>query len=219
MKNFIKKYPKRVITAALAVLLIAVIGTVNNYETYRGDHKLITGRTMKYLESIYGEGKVLVKTEIPTISKMGANVYYDAGGEYVPIDPNIKIGELKGIAYMKTDKDVYSHSETVVVTLKKLGTSKLEFDSGKYILQVLRDDRWYNLPMGEACVPESEIVEIDGRGDWEFSVKLDEINGRGEQSIKLKKGRYRICKEVVLTPGNSYESVLNTNIFCRFEIK
>ena len=34
MKNFIKKYPKRIIITALVVLLIAVIGTVNNYRTY-----------------------------------------------------------------------------------------------------------------------------------------------------------------------------------------
>ena len=39
MKNFIKKYPKRIIITALVVLLIAIVGTVNNYRTYRDENE------------------------------------------------------------------------------------------------------------------------------------------------------------------------------------
>ena len=58
MKNFIKKYPKRIIFTALIVLLIAVIGTVNNYHTYRDvrekEHYL-DDIIVEFMREIYGD--------------------------------------------------------------------------------------------------------------------------------------------------------------------
>ena len=56
MKKFIMKYPKRIITAFLVVLLIAVIGTANNYPTYGsvGEPKYHTDELVEFLHEIYG---------------------------------------------------------------------------------------------------------------------------------------------------------------------
>ncbi len=69
MKNIINKYPKRIIITALVVLLIAIIGTVNNYPTYSGRSdkpRDITRSTFKYLEGIYGEGNIFYAEDVPT---------------------------------------------------------------------------------------------------------------------------------------------------------
>ena len=224
MKNFIKKYPKRIFITALVILLIAVIGTVNNYRTYRGD----TGDTVRpapfrYLESIYGKGNVLYGKDIPYYSEGVASGVFckTEQGEYIYLGKRIN-----HVYTMKTDKDKYSWNDTVVATLENYGVDSTEFDSEYYVLEVYRDGRWYAVHTG--LIGEDlggETVKLVDGESWTFSVKLDEVREMSDEPIKLKRGKYRLGKQVTLKnrisePGSKeINAVENAWAACEFEIK
>ena len=233
MKNFIKKYPKRVITAFLVVLLIAVIGTVNNYPTYGGygnKPKEATRKTFKYLEDIYGEGNIFYAEDVPTwfADKVRySGVYYKAAEDhYIYLVNKGEEGMQDYAGAMNTNQDTYSHDDTVIFKIEQFGEGKIEFDSKTYMLEVLRNGKWYCVHTGRIGEnPADELIELDVGESWEFSVKLSEVREVSDEQIKLKRGKYRLTKPATLKRVIPYGAEMEINrvtkilISCEFEIK
>ena len=233
MKNFIKKYPKRIITAFLVILLIAVVGTVNNYPTYGGyanKPREITKRTFKYLEDIYGEGSVFYAEDVPTwfADKVRYNgVYYKAADDrYIYLVNKGEEGMQDYAGAMNTNQDTYSRDDTVVLKIEQFGEGKIEFDSNTYMLEILRNGKWYCIHTGE--IEESltgEYIELSTGENWEFSIKLAEVREVSDEPIRLKRGKYRLTKTAKLKrvipygDGKEINRVTKILISCEFDIK
>ena len=233
MKNFIKKYPKRIITAFLVILLIAVVGTVNNYPTYGGyanKPREITKRTFKYLEDIYGEGNIFYAEDVPTwfADKVRySGVYYKAAEDhYIYLVNKGEEGMQDYASAMNTNQDTYSHDDTVVFKIEQFGEGKIEFDSKTYMLEVLRNGKWYCIHTGE--IEESltgEYIELSTGENWEFSIKLAEVREVNDEPIRLQRGKYRLTKPATLKrvipygDGKEINRVTKILISCEFVIK
>ena len=98
MKNFIKKYPKRIIITALVVLLIAVIGTVNNYRTYwdmREKEHYLDDETVEFMREIYGDITIESNDDI-----RGSSLYY----RNMPLVTSVARADMKKLVKISTDK-------------------------------------------------------------------------------------------------------------------
>lgn len=232
MKNFLKKYPKRIITAFLVVLLIAVVGTVNNYPTYGGygnKPRDITRGTFKYLEDIYGEGTIFYAEDVPTwyADKMACSgVYYKAAEDrYIYLVGKGKDWIREQRTNMTLDKYRYSKSDTVVAQLHPYFGGKLEFYSNEYVLEVVRNGIWYCVHTGEIGEDiAGELIELNDDEHYEFSVDLSEVREVSDEPIRLKKGRYRLSKpatikKTIYVDGKEINKVRLIYFSCEFTIR
>ncbi len=232
MKNFIRKYPKMIITAFLVVLLIAIVGTVNNYPTYFGGPNNETARlrTVNYLEEIYGAGTIFYAEDVPTwyADEMHySGVYYKAAEDrYIYLNGKGEGKRGDYAATINTDKDRYSHDDTVSVKIEQYGEGKLEFDSEEYVLEVVQNGIWYCVHTGEIGeAAAGELIELNQGESWEFSFDLSKVREVSDEPIKLKKGRYRLSKRAALKRAIPYGEGKEINrvgkiiISCEFEIR
>jgi len=213
MKNFLKKYPKRVITAFLVVLLIAVVGTVNNYPTYGGygnKPRDITRSTFKYLEDIYGEGTIFYAEDVPTwyADKMShSGVYYKAAEDrYIYLVGKGKDWIREQRTNMTLDKYRYSKNDTIVAQLHPYFGGNVEFNSNEYILEFVQNGIWYCVHTGEIGDDiTGELIELKHNGRWEFSIDLSAVREVSDEPIRLQRGRYRLTKPATLKRIEYYD--------------
>ncbi len=225
MKSFIKKYPKRIFISALIVLLIAIVGTVNNYPTYSGSGnkpREISRRTVKYLESIYGEGNIYRAADVPSwyadFPPISGLYYKAADDKYIYL-----VGRGGGSWPLKTDKEKYARDDSIVVTIT-YPYSDIEFDSKVYTLEKQIDGMWCCIHP-DVLMEAGEVVSLSKGDSWEFSLRLDEAVRVCEEPIRLKRGRYRLSKSItskrkIGRRNGKWIHELEPNVFnCEFEIK
>ena len=223
MKRFFRKYPKRILITLLVVLLVAIIGTVNNYSTYRsstytirvrdrtGDRTVeravdetLVKRVMKRLDDIYPAEDLAVKKE--------GHFYYK------DIDLQPSIGSSNWCVELTLDAEEYRYNDTVTVTVKNANAKYVELYADSYILQ-MQLNGWYSLHTGSFAEKSDEtLIHLENGESYTFEIPLEYISEVKEGPIKLEKGEYRIC----IYAANAYmrTGYLSHNWYtCEFEIK
>jgi len=212
MKNFIKKYPKRIIITALIVLLIAIVGTVNNYRTYRMETaenyylELVNGRyemrvvhkrAMEVLKSVYRDEPIVIKPH-------GAGVYYKDINLVEPVGNRPGYNYIYGLsghisASISTDKEKYKFDETVTVTILNDAALWVDLDVDNYILQGLLDGgAWFRLRTGKLGDETNDEPLRLARGEqYSFEIPLEYICEEHNDPVKLGKGKYRVAVRLV----------------------
>ena len=210
MKNFMKKYPKRLITALLVVLLIAVVGTVNNYRTYRTfgiDEKLYN-----FLIEIYSD--VDVKNDGCIYANFDELKRCEIYPDYVTVRENLSKVNLT------LNDDEFSADDTLTVTITNLKYNYVEVYKNLYKVQFYYDGEWYTLRRGEFVTDEQrEIIRLKKGESYEFAVPLEYISEFTDESVKMLKGKYRICTQVELKSDREDIGPVKTWLGCEFEIK
>lgn len=198
MKNIIKKYPKRFITIAAVILLAAVCGTLYNYAVYRNS-------PYAYMHEIYGSEGLSLKST-------GA-VYYKNHW----LQREIWVSRPKQAA-LTIDSESYEPDGVIHVKLENKDYSNIEFYSGQYLLQVKLDDEWYIIHTGEINKDaRGELTQLARGESCEFDIALDSIREVGEEEIKLRKGKYRLCKKIKII-YESREKHGEAWLGCEFEV-
>ncbi len=222
MKNFIKKYPKRIIISALVILLVAIVGTVNNYRTYRelnGDldsyfildgygKRTVSKPTMELLQAIYTDDVIMVATE---------GVYYK---KINLILPNMNDKGYKN-ATLTTDKECYKHDETVVATLNNRKSYYAEFVVNGYVLQGKYDAGvWYTLHTGQINQGENpEVLRLEKGEAYNVEIPLEYISEEHDEPIKLKDGNYRIGLLITHKANEYSKKTIDVWAVCEFKIR
>lgn len=219
MKSFFRKYPKRIVISLLVILLIAIIGTVNNYSTYRSSHytirqggrdierfvdEAVVKRVMKRLDDIYPAEDLAVKR--------GGHIYYK------DIDLQPSIGSSNWCVELTLDAEEYRYNDTVTVSVKNANAEYVEFYADSYILQ-MQLNGWYSLHTGSfAEKSEETLIHLENGESYTFEIPLEYISEVKDEPVKLEKGEYRIC----IYAANAYmrTGYLSHNWYiCEFEIK
>ncbi len=156
-------------------------------------------------------------------------VYYKAADDkYIYLVGKGEEGESYPFCYMRTDKENYSKEDTVIAKINHYSASKkgiLEFDSEKYVLEVVRNGIWYCVHTGEIGEDiAGELIELNEDERWEFSVDLSDVREVSDEPITLKKGRYRLSKPATLkrteyVDGKKVNQVRKIYLYCYFKIK
>lgn len=219
MKNFFRKYPKRILITLLVVLLVAIIGTVNNYSTYRSSHytirqggrdierfvdEAVVKRVMKRLDDIYPAEYLAVKR--------GGHIYNK------DIDLQPSIGSSNWCVELTLDAEEYRYNDTVTVTVKNANAEYIELYADSYILQ-MQLNGWYSLHTGRFAEKSDEtLIHLENGESYTFEIPLEYISEVKDGPVKLEKGEYRIC----IYAANAYmrTGYLSHNWYiCEFEIK
>lgn len=211
MKNIFRKYPKRITAAMLVILLVAVIGTVNNYRTYRNAGKpviYLAEETVEYMNEIYGG--VLIESGAGRSS-----LSYNG----IELEANLTFTDLSKVASFTADAESYAPGDTVTVTLENKEIHNMEFYSGKYLMQVMMEDRWFTIHTGEINKDEfGEWTKLSAGESFVFDVPLSSIREVSDEAITLRAGEYRLCKEVTLKTRTDV-NIASTWLACEFEIE
>lgn len=194
MKTIFRKYPKRIFITVLVVLLIAVVGTVNNYRTYRHDAEFrhADKTTVRFLQKIYSDKELDLNT---------TGIYY---GD-INLEPNRKLIGYRNVV-MELDAREYRYDDTVLVSVVNEKSVYAEFYSGEYILQYQSSgQKWFTVNAG-AQISENELIRCAKDESYEFKVPLEYTIGSSSEPVKLKKGRYRICIEITTQTRENAET-------------
>lgn len=210
MKKFIKKYPKRIITAFLIVLLIAVVGTFNNYKTYHyilSDECYFDDTIVEFMRKIYGE---------ITVSK--ATVRY--GGTSL-LTGNYRNSHGSALVEMRLDSDIYAPDDTLKVTLENKCMNDIQFYKGKYNLSICSDNdrRWFLVHSGYINSEYNEVITLKSVESYVYEIPLNSVREVSDEPITLINGKYaiRVPLFILAKPGegNTEDGALT----CEFKIK
>ena len=215
MKNFIKKYPKRIIITALVVLLIAVIGTVNNYRTYwdmREKEHYLDDETVEFMREIYGD--ITVKNHD---SVRSSTLYYGN----MSLETNVERADMKKLVKISTGKSKYSPDDILKVKIENKVMNDIEFYTDKYLLQIrLKDNRWFTVHSGVINAEEvGELIKLKAGEAYEIEIPLNSVREVSDKPLTLISGRYRFSKPVYVLNSAEDESAEDTWLSCEFEIK
>lgn len=216
MKNFIKKYPKRMITALLVVLLIAVIGTANNYPTYGsvGEPKYHTDELVEFLHEIYGN-----------ISEKYNNLFYKE------TNLETRIWEAKfsdKFFEMKIDRDIYSCNDTITVTVENKMFNDVSFYERDFMLQIAMafrepyyDGYRYFDVYGGACPvrDKGELISLNEGETCELEIQLGSLDNVNGKPITLIEGYYRLSIPFYVYGNPEYSDKGDSWLICEFKIK
>ena len=185
MKNFLKKYPKRIITAFLVVLLIAVVGTANNYKTYgkTDPEHYLSEEIVEFMREIYGD---------ITIVNTGwySDLYY---GEM-----NLKSREwyrknnIERLITIEIDSDEYAPDGTVKVKIDNKMLDDVDFYKGKYVLEKCFDGAWYIVHSGKIGNESHDLISLHDGESYEFEIPLNSVREVSDEPLTLIKGEYRM---------------------------
>ena len=215
MKNFIKKYPKRIIITALVVLLIAVIGTVNNYRTYwdmREKEHYLEDETVEFMREIYGDITIESNDDI-----RGSSLYY----RNMPLVTSVARADMKKLVKISTDRSKYFPDDILKVKIENKVMNDIEFYTGKYLLQIrLEENRWYTVHSGVINAEEvGELIKLKAGEAYEIEIPLNSVREVSDEPITLIPGRYRFSKPVYVLNSAEDESAEDAWLSCEFEIK
>ena len=229
MKNFIKKYPKRIITAALVVLLIAVVGTVNNYRTYRDANE--TKITERYYVQQYIDKIILdFMAEIYGEDELRYEYYFDREMLYLKstdksLETNTQTSYPNNISEklfeMSLDRDSYSPNDTVTVNLENKMLNDVSFYDGKYLLQILEKyHRWFDVNNGDFNNGEyEELICLRAGESYEFKIPLNSFLSADGKPIELVPGEYKLAMRLFVINDPKDTNNEDRWITCKFEIE
>lgn len=227
MKNFIKKYPKRIIIIALVVLLIAVIGIVNNYGTYSKyaafnnsfeEHpfkpvnekkKFFDEEMVEVLQELYSDEELTIKAD---------GVYY----KHIRLAPGRNINDISYTnSILYTDKEQYDNDETLVLTLDNVNSYYVEFYENDFVMQCNVDNTWYTVRSGMINKLEQagELVHIAKGENYSVDIPLEYVSEIHNEPVKLKKGSYRIGLLITHRANEYSKNTVDVWALCEFEIK
>ena len=216
MKNFIKKYPKRIIFTALIVLLVAVIGTVNNYQTYRDvrekEHYL-DDIIVEFMREIYGD---------ITIKNYGygyTQLYYN--GELLGKRVNFRNTDSK-LLEVKIDSDSYANDDTITVTVENKLLNDISFYTGKYRLWIYTevDERYYDVYGGITAVKDKgELICLNKGESYENKIQLDSLKNSSDKPITLIPGTYILSIPLFVNNNPEFSDEEDDWFAFEFEIK
>lgn len=229
MKNFIKKYPKRIIITALVVLLIAIIGTVNNYRTYRDENETrITERyyvrqyidkdMLDFMVEIYGEDELSFEYRFDT-----EELYLKSTGKsletYVQTSYPYNVSEK--LFKMSLGRESYSSSDTVTVKLENKMLNDVSFYGGKYLLQIHEKNyRWFDINNSAFNNDEYEDLICLRKGEsYEFEIPLNSFFGADGEPIELIPGEYKVAMLFFVLNDPKDTNNEDRWITCEFDIK
>jgi len=216
MKNFIKKYPKRIFISALVVLLVAVIGTVNNYQTYRDvrekEHYL-DDIIVEFMREIYGD---------ITIKNYGygyTQLYYN--GEFLGKSVWFRNDSSK-LLDVKIDSDSYASDDTITVTVENKLLNDISFYTGKYRLWIYTevDERYYDVYGGITAVKnKGELICLNKGESYENKIQLDSLKNSSDKPINLIPGSYRLSIPLFVNNNPEFSDEEDDWFTFKFEIK
>ena len=218
MKNFIEKYPKRIIITALVVLLIAIVGTVNNYRTYRkgvptaDSIQYIDENIVEFLNDIYG--KVTAKSDYGYTHLFYCGKSLTTGGRGTGISE--KFMEVK------IDGDSYANDDTISVTIENKLFSNICFYTGKYMLQIYdgASERYYDVYGGVTAVADKgELVKLQTGETYENKIELSSLKNLRKKPITLIPGSYRLSIPVFVNNNPEYSDEEDNWFTFEFDIK
>jgi len=156
MKNFIKKYPKRIFISALVVLLIAIVGTVNNYRTYRTSG--IDEKLYNLLVDAYGTAEIEVKKRGEVYAIFDELNRYEVYPDYVTVHKNLTRVDFE------LNDDKFSADDTLMCTVTNINYNYVEVYLNQYKVQINYDGKWYTLrpgyfEEGEVCVTGPSMMK------------------------------------------------------------
>lgn len=219
MKNFIKKYPKRIITAFLVVLLIAVVGTVNNYRTYRegvptaNHHHYIDENIIEFLNEVYG--KVTVESDRYGYTWLCYN------GEQL-CTRNLVTGISDKFFEVRIDSNSYANDDTITVTIENKLFSNVSFYTGKYILQIYDEvnKRYYDVCGGVTAVRDKgELVQLKTGETYENKIELSSLKNIKKKPIILIRGSYKLSVPFFVNNNPEYSDEEDNWFTFEFDIK
>jgi len=212
MKNFIKKYPKRIFISALVVLLIAIVGTVNNYRTYRTSG--IDEKLYNLLVDAYGTAEIEVKKRGEVYAIFDELNRYEVYPDYVTVHKNLTRVDFE------LNDDKFSADDTLMCTVTNINYNYVEVYLNQYKVQINYDGKWYTLRPGYFEEGEhSESIRLQRGESYEFSVPLEYISEYTDEPVKLMKSKYRICTLVALKSDREDIEPAKSWLGCEFEIK
>lgn len=206
VKGMIKKYPRRFITVLAVLLLIAVFGIVSNYDFLSSaNNGFLENDTVELLYDIYGEGLEF---------KDNGDAYFRQGSELFKLNEKIPLHNISDKVVLSIDSERYSPEDTVTLKIENNGYDAVRFYSGEYLLQLQDDSGWYTIDAND----RGEFIACGEGESYELEIPLGSIEGEKGDKVALIKGRYRICKELMLHSNRNE----NTSAFwfaCEFEVK
>ncbi len=212
MKNFIRKYPKRIFITALIVLLIAIVGTVNNYKTYRTSG--VDEKLHNLLVDVYGTAEIKVKKSGEVYAIFDELNRYEIYPDYVTVRKNLTRVDFE------LNDDKFSADDTMMCTVTNLTYNYVEVYLEQYKVQINYDGKWYTLRPGYFAEGEHrESIKLQRGESYEFSVPLEYISEFTAEPVKLINGKYRICTLVELKSDRTDLEPAKSWLGCEFEIK
>jgi len=218
MKSFIKKYPKRIIVTALVVLLIAIVGTANNYRTYRKgvpatySIQHIDENIVEFLNEIYG--KVISTSELGY-----TRLCYNGKNLTTGVQSN---GISEKFMEVKIDDDSYANDDTISVTIENKLFSDISFYTGKYMLQIYdgASERYYDVYGGVTAVADKgELVKLQTGETYENKIELSSLKNLSKKPITLIPGSYRLSIPVFVNNNPEFSDEEDNWFTFKFDIK
>ena len=212
MKNFFKKYTRIIVTVFCVVLLVVLVGTANNYETYYDmfvrEH-FLSESTMEFMRELYGDVSAINWNKHSTLYHGTMQITTQS------------IGNTYGtkLVEMLIDSQNYSPDDTVNVTIENKIFSDIEFYSGKYKLKVYLDKQWFMVHSGAINGDYSEIVRLVEGEKYEFSIPLNSVREVSDEPITLISGQYSLSVPIFVHTDPDKDESEDAWLTCEFEIK
>lgn len=212
MKNFFKKNTKIIVTVFFTVLLVVLVGTANNYETYWDmfvrEH-FLSESTVEFMREVYGEVSAINWNKDSTLYHGTMQITTQSRGNTY----GSKLVE------MLVDSKKYRPNDTVNVTIDNKLFSDIEFYVGKYELKIYLDKQWLMVHSGAINANYSEVIRLTEGETYEFEIPLNYVREVSDEPISLIAGRYSLSVPVFARSDPDKGEKEDGWLTCEFEIK
>ena len=218
MKDIIKKYPKRIIVTALIVLLIAVMGTVNNYRTYR--KRVPSADNIQYIDEYIVEFLNEIYGKVTAESDFGYTMLYYSGENLATRVHDTGISEK--FMEVKINGNSYANDDSITVTIENKLFSDVSFYTGKYMLQIYdgASERYYDVYGGVTAVRDKgELVRLKTGEIYENKIALSSLKNLRKKPINLIPGTYRLSIPFFVNNNPEYNDEEDNWFKFEFDIK